>query len=451
MKKRILRSLLITLIVILAALMLYANYIAHGITGYAAKNLASGIFVSGRTQESIEKEDISFFPVKFSKNKVDYEKKEVTSRFLIWKSTAIWNEGLGCTLIDGFSEEAVRKLDYPPLSNPNFNPDTIPWPAGDKLSDSIPKGIDIQKVNELLNQVFKDTLPFKGTFAITVVYKDQIVAEKYRSDIKQSTPLLSWSMAKSFTNAMTGLLVKDGKVDINKPLNLKEWANDGRKNITLNNLLHMNSGLYFNEKYSKVKLTDATTMLLKNGDMGKYAISKKLAVKPDSIWSYSSGTPNIIEEYLRSVIGNDQEYLSYPRKMLFNKTGMRSVIFEPDASGTFVGSSYLYATSRDYARFGLLYLHKGNWLGDQILSENWVNYTVEPAKGSNGDYGALFWLNKGGKFKGVPDDLFYCDGYDGQYIFIIPSKQLVVARNGYSPNDSFNEKEFLRLIVETIK
>jgi CubicO group peptidase (beta-lactamase class C family) len=451
MKRRILQSLLGVLLVLTIAVFLYINYLAHGITGYAAKNLASGIFVAGRTQESIEKEDINFFPVSFSKNLVDYDNKSVTSRFLLWKSKAVYNEGLGCTLINDFSEEAVKKLDYPPFLTPEVNPDTIPWPAGDKLSDTVPRGINIQKINELLTRVFADTLPYKGTFAVTVVYRDQIVAERYRSDFKPSTRLLSWSMAKSFTNAMVGLLVKEGKVNINSPINRKEWADDSRKNITLNNLLHMNSGLEFNEKYSKVKLTDATTMLLKNGDMGDYAAFKKLLVKPDSVWSYSSGTTNIIQDYLRSVIGKDEEYLAYPRKALFNKTGMRSVIWETDASGTFVGSSYLYATSRDYARFGLLYLHNGNWLGEQLFPDEWVKYTTSPAQGSDGKYGALLWLNLAGEFPGVPADLFYCDGYDGQYIFIIPSKQLVVVRNGCSPNDSFDQRAFLKGIADAIK
>jgi CubicO group peptidase (beta-lactamase class C family) len=450
MKKRIFRSLLVTLVVLLTAIFLYINYLAHGITGYAAKNLASGIFVAGRTQESIEKEDINFFPVRYSKNSVDFENKEVTSRLLLWKSKAVYNEGLGCTLVNDFSEEAVRKLDYPPVLLPQINPDTIPWPAGDKVSDTIPSGINMQKINETLDQVFKDTLKYKGTFAVTIVYKDQIVAERYRSDFNPSTRFLSWSMAKSFTNAMVGLLVKERKVDINSPINRKEWAEDSRKNITLNNLLQMNSGLEFNEAYSKVKLTDATTMLLKHGDMGDYAASKKLLVKPDSIWSYSSGSSNIVQDYLRSVIGNDEEYLSFPRKSLFNRTGMLSVIWEPDASGTFVGSSYLYATARDYARFGLLYLHNGNWLGEQILPEGWVSYTSSPAKGSNGEYGALFWLNRSDVFKGVPADLFYCDGYEGQYIFIIPSKQLVVVRTGCSPNDSFDQQSFLKEIVDSI-
>jgi CubicO group peptidase (beta-lactamase class C family) len=451
MKKTILRSLLVFIILLLTAVVLYINYLAPGITGYAAKNLASGVFVAGRTQASLEKEELNFFPVYYSRNKIDYENKIVTSRLLLfWKAEAVYNEGLGCTLVKGFSEEEVLALDYPSFPIPADNPDTIPWPAGDLLSDTVPSGISIQKLNDMLDLVFEDTVSYKGTFAVTVVYKDQIVAERFRSDLSSKNRFLSWSMAKSFTNAMAGAMVKEGMVDINTPVNLPEWAGDDRKNITLSNLLTMTSGLDFLEQYSTVKLTGTTTMLLKKGDMGDYAADYKLLAKPDSIWYYSSGSSNIVQDYLRTVIGNDDEYLAYPQKALFSKTGMRSVVWEPDASGTFVGSSYLYATMRDYARFGLLYLHNGNWLGEQIFPENWVAYTTTPAKGSGGEYGAFFWLNKSGEFPGQPDNLFYADGYEGQRIFIIPSKEMVIVRTGCSPRGTIDWQTFLSGITETV-
>jgi hypothetical protein len=451
MKKRILLSMLVFLIVLLCIAMLYITYLSPGITGYAAKNIASGVFVAGRTQESIEKEDINFFPVRYTKNFVDYDKGIVTSKLLgIWKSEAVFNKGLGGTLVRDFSTEDVLSLDYPEVSLPAANPDTIPWPAGDLLADTIPAGINMQVLGNMLDHVFEDTVSFKGTFAVTVVYKDQIVAERFRSDLGPNNLFLSWSMAKSFTNAMVGAMVRDGLIDINAPMSVKEWAKDDRKNITLDNLLHMTSGLEFSEAYYKMRLTNTTAMLLKNGDMGDYATSKKLLVKPDSIWSYSSGSGNIIQDYLRTAFSSHQDYLAYPRKAIFNKAGMRSVVWEVDASGTFVGSSYLYATMRDYARFGLLYLHNGNWLGEQIFPENWVNYTTIPAEGSGGEYGALFWLNRNGEFPGMPDDLYYCDGYDGQRIFILPSKELVIVRTGCSPRGTIDWQSFLKGIVEAV-
>jgi CubicO group peptidase (beta-lactamase class C family) len=451
MKRIILRTTGITFLVLILAVFLYVSYLAHGITGYAVKGIASGVFVSGRTQNSLEKEDISFFPVKFAKNHVDTARKEVVSRLLLWKSRAVYNEGLGCTVVNDFSADQVRKIDYPAIQKISVDQDTVPWPSGNLISDSIPRGINIQKVNDIINQIFSDTILCQGTFAITVVYKDQLVAERYRRDFTRSSKILAWSVAKSYTNAMTGLMVKEGKIDIYKPLNLDEWKGDERKNITLNNLLHMNSGLEFNEEYSKVMLTDVTTMLTKKGDMAHYAASKKQVVKPDSVWNYSGGSTNIIFRCLRSTIGNDSLYFAFPYQALFSKTGMLNTVIEPDASGTFVGSSYVYATARDYARFGLLYLHNGNWYGEQLFPDDWVKYTITPARGSEGDYGAHFWINRSGEYPGVPADLFWADGYDGQFIFIIPSKNLVVTRNGFSPGTMFDEKMFLRKIVEAIE
>jgi hypothetical protein len=185
--------------------------------------------------------------------------------------------------------------------------------------------------------------------------------------------------------------------------------------------------------------------------MGDYATSRKLLFEPDSVWSYSSGSSNIIQDYLRTAFNSHEDYLAYPRIAIFNKAGMRSVVWEVDASGTFVGSSYLYATMRDYARFGLLYLHNGNWLGEQIFPENWVNYTTTPAEGSGGEYGALLWLNRNGEFPGMPDDLYYCDGYEGQRIFILPSKELVIVRTGCSPRGTIDWQSFLTGIVEAIE
>jgi CubicO group peptidase (beta-lactamase class C family) len=452
MKKRILLFFLYFFIMFIGCALLYISYLSPGITGYAAKSVASGVFVAGRTQESIEKEEINFFPVVYTKTSVDTDNKTVTSKLLgIWKAVVVFNEGLGCTLVRDFSKEDVLELDYPQISMPPGDPDTIPWPAGDLLSDTIPSGIDITVLNNMLDRVFEDTINYKGTFAVTVVYKDQIVAERFRSDFNPGIRFLSWSMAKSFSNAMVGAMVKDNLIDIKAPLKIEEWAKDDRRNITLDNLMNMTSGLEFSEAYYKLRLTNTTTMLLKNGDMGDYATNKKLIAQPDSVWSYSSGSSNIILDYLRTAFSSHEDYLAYPRKAVFNKTGMRSVIWEVDASGTFVGSSYLYATMRDYARFGLLYLHNGNWLGEQIFPEDWVSYTTTPANGSDGQYGALFWLNKNGEFPDQPDDLFYCSGYEGQRIFILPSKELVVVRTGCSPSGTIDWQAFLRGITNALE
>ena len=264
MKKRILLLVLYFFIMLIGCALLYISYLSPGITGYAAKSVASGVFVAGRTQESIEKEEINFFPVVYTKTSVDTDNKTVTSKLLgIWKAVVVFNEGLGCTLVRDFSKEDVLELDYPQISMPPGDPDTIPWPAGDLLSDTIPSGIDITVLNNMLDRVFEDTINYKGTFAVTVVYKDQIVAERFRSDFNPGIRFLSWSMAKSFSNAMVGAMVKDNLIDIKAPLKIEEWAKDDRRNITLDNLMNMTSGLEFSEAYYKLRLTNTTTMLLK--------------------------------------------------------------------------------------------------------------------------------------------------------------------------------------------
>lgn len=437
------------IIVILLGGFLYLNPLLPIITGYAAKNLSSGIFVAGRSQESLEANDLNFSFIKFVKNNVDYGNSEVKSRFLWHQSTSVFNEGFGCTLVnDATADEISSQLHSSTKILPE-NPDTIAWPMGDLVADTVPAGIDIDALNEVLDMAFADTIPYKGTFALTVVYKGQLVAERFRSDFKPQYKFLSWSIAKSFTNALVGILVKDGKMDIDQPLEIPEWKGDDRKKITVNNLMHMNSGLEWNEDYGNN--SDVNIMLHKVGDMGQYAIDKPLKYPSDSIWYYSSGTTNIVSLIIRRSFDSDEEYYRFPREEFFNKTGMRSAIFEADASGTFVGSSYLYATMRDYARFGLLYLNKGNWLGEQILPKGWVEYSTTEAKGSDGQYGAFFWLNlEGTNYPDVPRDMFSCNGHDGQFIYIIPSKDLVVVRTGFSKKGDFDNNAVLAGIVNAI-
>lgn len=446
MKRRIF---FIFLIAILIGGVIYLNQLMIVITGYAAKNLASGIFVSGRSQKEMEKNDLNFSFIRYTKNIVDYNKKEVVSRFLWNKSKAIYIKGFGCVLIRDYSEEEIRNRSYKIVPSLPEEPDTISWPMGDKIVDTIPKGIDTIKLRHVMNKIMSDTIPFKGTYGCIVVYKSQIISEKYKKGFNLKTKFLGWSMGKSFVNSLIGLRSEKGKININSPLNLKEWVNDDRKNITINNLMHMNSGLKWNENYGA--LSDVTIMLYKKGNMGLYTAQKALKNKPDSIWNYSSGSTNLVCKILRSSFDNDSLYYSYPRKEFFNKIGMKSAVIEVDASGTFVGSSYVYASLRDYARYGLLYLNRGMFMGRKILSSSWIDYTLLPANGSEGKYGAYFWLNLSGYKPDIPHDSYRCDGHDGQYIFIVPSYNLIVVRTGFSKHGEFDNNLMMKEILECLK
>lgn len=446
MKKRIL--LIGTATVVLSLLFAVLHLVSPIVTGYAAKNLASGIFVAGRTQASLEKEDLSFFPIRYNTNRVDMEKKEVVSRFLFWSSKAIYIDGFGCTLVRDYSEEEIRSRAYTVVPLPEVDPDTIDWPMGDRLADTIPSTVNIHQLNSFLDTVFADSLPMKGTFAVAVLHKNQLVAERYREDLSADNLFLSWSMAKSFASTLTGIMVSQGKMDPQQPTGIAEWAKDDRSKITLNNLLRMNSGLEWNEDYGSD--SDVNRMLFKNGNMSLFTILKERKAAPDSLWYYSSGTTNIVCHLIREAMGDDAAYYSLPRKELFNKIGMRSAVFETDASGVFSGSSYLYASLRDYARYGLLYLNRGSWLGEQVLPESWIDFTTAPSNGSDNRYGASFWLNLGGDYPDAPADTYMCKGHDGQYIFIIPSKELVIVRTGFSQKGVFDANTFLRGVLSSI-
>jgi CubicO group peptidase (beta-lactamase class C family) len=438
------------IVVILLGGFLYMNPLLPIITGYSAKNLSSGVLVANRTQESMEETDLNFSFIKYVKNKIDNQSKTVKSRFLWHTSRTTFVNGYGSILINDYSESDIQARPYPVVPVLPENPDTIDWPMGDVIADTIPSDINTKQLNRAIEQAFADTIPYKGTFAVMVTYKGQPVAEKYAEGFGPGNRFLSWSMAKSFTNALTGILVKDGKLDINEPAGIEEWQNDERRNITINNLMHMNSGLEWNEDYGNS--SDVNNMLHKEGDMAQFTYQKPLEAEPGTFWEYSSGATNVVSYLIRKAIGNDSEYLAFPRNELFNKTGMRSAVFEVDASGTFVGSSYLYATMRDYTRFGLLYLNNGNWQGEQILPEDWVEYSTTTANGSEGKYGAFFWLNKAGTdYPDVPRDMYCCRGHDGQFIYIIPSKELVIVRTGFSKKDEFDQNRFIAGIIDAIE
>ena len=448
MKKLISRIIGAVMMLAIAGGLYYVHTLTPIITGYAAKNLASGIFVGNRTQESMENTDLNFSFIKFTSNTVDTIKKEVTSRFLWASSKAIYIEGFGCTLVREVNESTIKNRPYTIVPLSDINPDTIAWPAGDKVSDTIPAEIDQLKLNAAIVNAFKDSIGTKGTFAVAIAYKNQLIAEKYRKGFSDKNRFLSWSMAKSFTHALVGIMVTKGLINVDEPADIDDWKKDNRSNISIANLMHMNSGLEWNEDYGNA--SDVNVMLHDIADMGRFAFSKPLEVKPDSLWHYSSGSTNIVSYLMRKKINNDAEYYAFPRKELFNPIGMRSAVFEVDPSGNFIGSSYIYANMRDYVRFGLLYLNKGNLLGNQILPEGWTDYAMQPANGSKGEYGSFFWLNQSNDYPDVPSDLFMCRGHDGQYIYIIPSLQLVVVRTGFSKKEDFNYQKFLADIVAAI-
>ena len=429
-RKRIFYGVLILLGAAIISFAIYLNSLLPIITGYAAKNLCSDVFLSNRKPEDVEAIDLNFSFIKYTKNRVNYDEKSVTSHFLWGKSKAIYRPGFGVTLLRGISEENLRKSRYPSGGEPGYSQDTIKWPLGNILPVK-DTGIDTTKLNAIARKLITDNAYKGNAFAFMVVHKGVPVAEAYKPQFNQKTRFLSWSMAKSFINAMVGILVKQGKLDIMQPTGLDEWKNDERSKITLNDLMQMQSGLKWNEDYGN--RSDVTLMLHCESDMGHFAMDRPMAYPAGTHWYYSSGATNIVSYLIRKKFSNDSLYYVFANNKLFNKIGAPDAVLEVDPTGTRIGSSYLYATARDYARFGLLFENDGVFNEERILPEAWVKYTTTVASASKGIYGSFFWLNRGRSLPSVPEDMFACDGHDGQHIYILPTQKLVVVVLGYSP------------------
>jgi len=430
------------------------------ISGYDAKQMCSCVFVSERDKTDIDSSELSEYPFNMATTKIDITDSSVTAS--IWgfaTKKAVYRKGVGCTLINNISESELRSQPFTTITPPALNTDTIPWPMGDKIPDKFPAAIDKTKLDNAVAKSFTEPYPGKKqrTRAVIVLYDGQIVAEKYADHFNRNSIFYGWSMAKSFTAALIGILVKQRKLDILKSAPVAEWKDlsDPRHAITIQQLLQQMSGLDFKEDYTQS--SDVTNMLYRKDNMAGYVASLPLAHTPGKVFNYSSGNSNILSRIIRHSV-NENEYSTFAQRELFYKTGMYHTSFEPDASGTYVGSSYINATARDYARFGLLYYSNGAWNGEQLLPKDWVEQTItSPAANKLKNYGYQFWLNGFDKndskkqFPDVPADMFYCDGYAGQDIYIIPSKKLVILRLGLTLDHSFNENSFLKEIIESLR
>ena len=416
-------------------------------TGFAAKNLASGIFVANRTPESLESEDLNFSLVGLAKSRIDYNNKIVYSDFFgFGKQKAIYREGLGVCL--------EEKGKYPDAVNQRQTLNKVPqwfnnkyWPKGQKIRNNLSKVFDVDKLNKAINETFEQN---GNTRSLIVAYDTLAFVEKYADGFTKDTKILGWSMSKSITNALIGILSRKGELDINQAAPIEEWKNDQRKNITTRSLLNMCSGLKWTEDYGDI--SEATIMLYERSNHAQYAIDQPAEFPTDSIWEYSSGSSNILTEIVKRKINNDKVYWQFPYQEIFYKISMFNTLMEADASGNFVGSSYTYATTRDWARFGLLYLNNGIWFGDTILKPSWVKFTHTAAPNSNGDYGAQFWLNQSGReLPDAPKDIYYADGYQGQRVYIIPSKKLVIVRMGLTKKKNFDYNKMITSIIDALK
>ena len=456
--KKFLKVLAVVVLIVLVYLCIAIYPELDLLSGFSAKSVASGHFIDGRSLLTIQQGDNDIDKVNWATNKIDDKEKSVSSTvFGLKERKAIYREGLGATLInDDF--DVNKSYDVPKRT---ITINSLSYPFGNlEPKDTVFSNVDYAKLQTAIDNAFdkKDDSSQNGeqakqrkkrTRSVVVLYKGKLIAENYDVGFSKNSRILGWSMTKSLTATYFGILQKQGKIEIMNPAPIAEWRNDERKNITINDLLHMNSGLEWEEDYTKI--SDVTKMLFQAEDMSRCQLEKSAEFKPNTHWLYSSGTTNLLSGILRKQFKTHQEYLDFWYSALLDKIGMNSALVETDMAGNFVGSSYGWATTRDWAKFGLLYLHKGNWNGEQLFDESWVKYVATPTNTSNGKYGAQFWLNVGGHFPDVPRDMFYCNGYQGQMVAIIPSYDLVIVRMGLTEETDFDFNGFLRDVIGSLK
>ncbi|HEY2178212.1 MAG TPA: serine hydrolase [Caulobacteraceae bacterium] len=321
-------------------------------------------------------------------------------------------------------------MALPPLPT---QPVETPWPTASWPLGPVPDHVDGERLAAHLGRAFADPAPddLGQTEAVIIVHAGRIVVERYGAGRGPDDTCRSWSMAKSITHALAGILAGDGHLNIAAPADVPEWSGDERAAITLDQLLHMSSGLAFVEAYSPDQPSDVIEMLFGKGadDTAAFAAAFPLAHPPGSFFSYSSGTTNIVCRCLARALGADgASFEAFMRARLFAPLGMTSAAPRFDPAGTFIGSSFCFATPRDFARFGLFYLRDGVWEGARLLPAGWVDYartpTFQQADYLDAPYGAHWWLDLAGP------GTFSANGYEGQYIVICPDRDLVIVRNG---------------------
>ena len=315
-------------------------------------------------------------------------------------------------------------------------PGDVNWPTQNWPENPDGQVFGRAKCEQAIDYAFSDAaLDEMGeTHAFLAVHRGQIVLERYGEGHDQTTTFPSWSEAKSITHALIGILARDGLIDVHAPADVPEWqgSDDPRRKITLDQLLRMSSGLKFAEDYVDAGVSDVIEMLFGAGaeNVAAHAANFPLEHEPETFWNYSSGTSNIVARCAARALGKTGDaFGDWMFSELFDPIGMTSPLPKFDMAGTFIGSSFCYATARDFARFGLLYMRDGIWDGRRILPEGWADYARMPTKTPPDEpmgYGAHWWLGMAGP------DSFSANGYEGQFTVCVPSLDLIMVRHGKS-------------------
>jgi len=368
--------------------------------------------------------------------------------------TAVYTGDQGCVALP----KGSATLSFTPVKvKPNL-PDAAKtaWPMGDRLPDRPPAGVNMEKVRQALDAAFE---PASGqTAAFVVTWKGQLIGERYAAGITPQTPLESWSMGKSLSATIMGILIRQGVYDLWQPAPIPEWQQPGdpRAQIRIADILHMSSGLRIRAPQdpdydASAGYPDHLYLYTGTVDSFKYAATRPLQWPPNTVGRYRNTDPVLINYLNRLGIEKQGEvYHTFPQRKLFDRLGIRTMVLETDPYGNFLTQGYEFASGRDWARLGNLYLQDGVWNGERILPEGYVKFvsTLAPAWAADGRpiYGGFFWLNGNSEFP-APREAYFMAGAGGQYTMIIPSHDLVVVRLGHYKGAADGELAFKRALA----
>ncbi len=427
--------------------------------GYKAGVMCSVVFLGGRDPADVMRDELAGpVPLLGAEHSevpvVDYKTRSVTCSAGEGLPTrlAVHREGYGTVLLPpGATLDDAGKLPPVKMPFPKGDPAKIAWPDGDLLPKrALPANIDAAKLMLAVDDAFgAEKYGTAKTLGIVVVYQGRIIAERYAPGWNMHTQYRSWSSAKSITSALVGIMVGRGKLKVNDPAPISAWrGDDPRRKITIENLLHMSSGLESQGAATVEAYWGGT-------NTAELAAGESLEAGPGTRWKYANYDTLLLMRSIKEVLGDQEKFLTLPRRALLNKIGMRHTYPEIDPYGNFILSSQVYTTARDLARFGLLYLQDGVWNGERILPEGWVEYTQQPApakaavKGERG-YGAQFWLMNFDDR--VPADAYTTAGARGQFSTIVASRDVVVVRTGLdpSPGSEWSQEELVADVLKAI-
>lgn len=461
------KTLIVSMLLFLAALAYGVSFLRDVqliASGYVSQTLCTNVLMLGRDQLEVENNDLSAIQKRITSSVVRADRVVTTARVgpVSNTSTSVYRAGLACSNTGGLPVNEVLAIGIEKGAEEKF-------PQQDQNDFSL--GSANAELTTVVDSAFvestNDVYQRKNTRAVLVHHKGQLIAERYGEGFDHTTPLRGMSMTKSATSTLLGILVGQGKLDVDAPAPITAWkAKPGYREITTDNLLKMTTGFDYSEAYETDPRNLLSTMLMTQADMPAFAAKTPLNGQTGEFWDYQTVNSVLLQEVIRNAIADDQQYFRFPQQELFNKLGMRNSFFQADAKGTFTGGAFMYASGRDWLRLGLLYLNDGVHITAQgrrerILPEGWVQYAVTPSRPSleKRAYGAQIWLNAAGPeqlFPNLPDDAYAFQGHYGQYVVVIPSRDLVIVRLGMTfygedGEQNFDKKAFIHGVVAALE